>query len=564
MSTLHVITAALSVIALAMTSRVQGEQSRAAWWLAQDGVRPVADLRNESRAGRTARFVDQLGKLAVTQQDDALVIRGVFRPNIWRIDYTTFDGQFDMKRLYIPGYEPVDPDPDSLWSAEFRRRFGEEYTFATGPWDIYGEWRLPTARVSLDGKHVYTNWFDLPSPEDQAAERVYASFALDIREPGEHEIRIAFAPFTYNTRAHRAKRSTDAEVKVVPNSLKPDQIASIAVGVDERTRAVRRIRLRPQLVGKHPRMSGEYEPAQPNELLPPDHPEVQAFIIHLDPERGQNWEYSLSEESMASDNDMDLGRKLGAAARTYDELVPHLTPEAKAAVDEMFVKRADGFYTFCVFQRNYHPTGYAQNHASAAQAGLVLAGLAFDGPIAQKWLDWAVALYSKRVELLGTDGSVEFMNEGRRYGLRFWQSAVDVLKQVAGIDLAQGPFFENEWRFALHHSPSFDGYLYAEHPVPIPTEVTPDTLPTDWHFADADQVFMRSDWSDQAYRVRFWCGPPFGHHATNEAKRYNFSHYQINQGSVTLARGGPEIIHEPNATRDSRKSATGANCLVIN
>jgi hypothetical protein len=542
----------------------RSEDSRAAWRLRGDGVEPVADLQNQSEPGQTPKFVDRVGQFSVIQDGDALVLKGAFQPNIWRFDTTTFDGQFDMKRLYVPDYKATNPDPDSLWSAELRRRFGEGFAFATGPWEIYETWRVPTARVSLDGQHVYTNWFDLPSLEDQAAGRVYASFALDIRQAGEHTVRIAFAPFTYNTRAKRADREVKAEVFSVPNPLKPDQIASIAIGVDERTRSLRRIPLRNELLGKHPRLSGTHEPLKVEKLLDANDPQVQKFVVWLDPDRGENWEYNLSEESMASDNDMDLGKKLSGAAAQYDRLVPQLTPEAKKAADEMFVKRADGFYKFCVFQRNYHPTGYAQNHASCAQRGLISAGLAFDGPLAEKWLDWAVALYSKRVELLGKDGSVEFMNEGRGYGLGFWQDGVNELKRLTGIDLARGPFFENEWRFAMHNSPSFKDYAYAKHGVPVPDGVTPDDLPTDWHFDDADQIYMRSDWTDQAYRACFWSGPPFGHSATDVAKRYNFAHYRINQGSFVLAKGASEILLEPNATRDYRKSATGANCIIVN
>ena len=63
----------------------------------------------------------------------------------------------------------------------------------TGPWEIYnGKWLVPTARVALDGKHVYTSWFDLPSLEDQRAGRVYASFALELEQAGRHTVRIAF------------------------------------------------------------------------------------------------------------------------------------------------------------------------------------------------------------------------------------------------------------------------------------------------------------------------------------------------------------------------------------
>ncbi|MBI2194212.1 MAG: hypothetical protein HYU36_19725 [Planctomycetes bacterium] len=554
----------MGVLLISWVSAASGEESRACWWLRQDAVEPIADLQNHAGPGQPAQFTDRLGGLTATVEGDAIVIRGPLEPGIWRFDYTTFDGQFDMKRLYVAPNTPVNPDPGSLGSRGLQRRFGDEYATATGPWEIYDHWRVPTARVSLDGQHVYTNWFDLPSLEDQAAGRVVASFALDVLERGEHAIRIAFAPFRYNTRAHRSDRPNQAKVEEEPNPLTPGQVACIAIGRDERERSLRPVRLKPDLAGKHPRLSGHPDADPPAGAVPLDDPKVQEFLISLDPDRGEIWEYSLSEESMASDNDMDMGKHLTGAARHYDQIVNTLSPGARKAVDEMFIKRAGGFYTFCVFQRNYHPTGYAQNHAACAQAGLLFAGLAFDGPLGQKWLDWSVALLSKRVELLGRDGSVEFMNEGRGYGLGFWQGPVDALRQAAGMDLATGPFFENEWRYAMHQSPAFALYAYARYPVAVPAGVTSENLPTDWLFDDCGQLYLRSDWSDKAYRARFWCGPPLGRAGTASAKRYNFAHFQVNQGSFTLARGASEILLEPSATRDYRKSATGANCILVN
>src|SRR4051812_3424254 len=77
--------------------------SRAAWWMAQDDIKPIADLVNTAEPGKPIRFGDRVGKFQVRSDDRALVITGEFpEANIWRFDLTTFDGQFDMRKLYLP------------------------------------------------------------------------------------------------------------------------------------------------------------------------------------------------------------------------------------------------------------------------------------------------------------------------------------------------------------------------------------------------------------------------------------------------------------------------------
>src|SRR5687767_12078686 len=76
--------------------------SRAAWWLAQDEVKPIADLVNTAGPGRPPRFRDRVGEFQVATKDRALVITGDFpEATVWRFDLSTFDGQFDMRKLYV-------------------------------------------------------------------------------------------------------------------------------------------------------------------------------------------------------------------------------------------------------------------------------------------------------------------------------------------------------------------------------------------------------------------------------------------------------------------------------
>ena len=561
------------------------EPSRAAWWLAQDHVEPIADLVNVAGPGAAARFIDRVGKFRVTTKDRALLITGLFpAANVWRFDLTTFDGQFDMRKLYVQWGNCAFPDNRSIWTRRLTELLGdpEKGRTCTGPWEIFnGKWLVPTARVALDGKHVYTSWFDLPSLEDQQAGRVYASFALEITKPGRHTIRVAFDDFFYGTRWRVPRRPGEKKPPITfgKNELRPQHVDSIAIGVDERVRMLEDLRVKPPLKGKHPRLNHppNVRVVEGENLSISD---VEPMLVHVDPDRGEPWEYSIDAESMASGNDMDAGRKGAAAAAAYDLHVSRLDPKARAEWDRLFQKRFDELYTFFVFQRNYHPTGYAQNHSSATVIALVAAGLAWDGPEAEKWLRWGVMTCRKRIELYGRDGGLEWMNEGRSYGLNYFQPVLDLIKHGTGVDITDNaPFFENEWRYALHHAFSFPTgadrrpQTAARQPGPrtavnrnvlAPKGQTPRNTPTNYHFTDVDQVFMRSDWSDRAYRVRLWAGSVFGKKGAPIAKRYNWAHCRVNQGSFVLGKGENEIVLEAGGTRTYRKSAATNNCILVN
>ncbi|MBM4030747.1 MAG: hypothetical protein FJ291_03075 [Planctomycetes bacterium] len=549
-----------------------GTPSRAAAWLLGDGVQPIADLVNAAEPGKLPAFRDRLGSFKAEARERALLVTGSFpEANVWRFDLTTADGQFDVRRLYVEHGGVAFPDPNSVQTRRIGKLLGDpaKGLTHTGPWEIFnGDWLVPTARVALDGQHVYTSWFDLPSLEDQAAGRVYASFALDIPKPGQHAIRIAFDDFARHTRWRPGARQKEKpEITHVPNPLRPHHIGSIAIGIDERVRSLQRITLKPELAGKHPRLSSQ-KPFEPDDKA------VQSLIFTLDPERAAPWEYSDDAESMASDNDMDAGKRGLAACEAYDRLVPRLSPDARKELDRHFLKRFGGFYTFSVFQRNYHPTGYAQNHCSKAIWALLGAGLAWDGPEAQKWLDWAVMVVSKRVELLGRDGGLEWMNESRDYGLGFWETCRKLILQCTGLDLAKGPFFDNEWRYALHNAPAWPKGrvpalmagqgLREQGNLPLPDGVIAADTPTNARFSDVDQVFMRSGWGDDALRVRLLAGSVFGKEGTSRALRFNWAHCQVNRGSIAIWKGVHPIINEPGADRTYRKSAANDNCIIVN
>jgi hypothetical protein len=571
--------AALGVIVTSVAAWGGPAGSRAAWWFARDSVKPIADLVNTAEAGKAPRFGDSVGSFRADVSGRAIRVTGKFpTAGVWRFDLTTFDGRFDMRQLYVPYGSAAYPNVNSIHTRRLAKLLGsaDKALTHTGPWEIFnGQWKVPTARVALDDKHIYTSWFDLPSLDDQKAGRVYASFALEIGQPGKHTIRISFDDFPHHTRWRPERGKTDKpKVTYTPNPLRPQDIGSIAIGPDEREASLSDIRLKPELVGKHPRLTDRPARADKTSTLTLRDREVQQLIIRLDPDRGELWEYSDDAESMASGNDMDAGRKGLDVCRIYDRLAGRLDKEARLAVDKYFLKRFEGIYTYFVFQRNYNATGYAQNHNSKAVWALVGAGLVWDGPEAKKWLRWATMICRKRVELLARDGGLEWMNEARHYGLGFWETSRQLIRRHTGVDLAKGAFFTNEWRYALHNAPQFP----ADHvPImttpngkqsnanlPLPDRIAPETTPTGFHFDDCDQVFMRSDWGKDALRMRLTAGSVFGRTGAAKALRYNWAHCPVNRGSIAIWKGPHKIILEPGWDRTYRKTAANNNCILVN
>ena len=360
----------------------------AAWWLAQDDVKPITDLENAAEPGKR-RALSIVSASFRSIPRSALIISGEFpEANIWRFDLTTFDKQFDMRKLYVEkSANCAYPDPKSLGTRQMTELLGdpEKGITSTGPWGIYGgKWLVPTARVALDGKHIYTSWFDDPSLEDFKAGRVYTSFALDIDKPGPHTIRISFDDFEHGTRwRRRAGRGTRSRRSRTARMICGRIMSARSRSASTSASAPGKSQLRQELRGKHPRLYPlGSPPATKGDLLTLK--DVEAHILYVDPDRGKPWEYSIDAESMASDNDMDAGRK-ARGPRTYDLHVARLNPEAKKEWDRVFFQRFHQFYTFFVFQRNFHPTGYVQNHSSATVGAILAAGLVWDGPEAEKW-----------------------------------------------------------------------------------------------------------------------------------------------------------------------------------
>ena len=330
--------------------------SRAVWWLAQDDVQPIADLANAARPGAAPQFSDRVGNFRVKVEGRVLIVTGDFpEANIWRFDMTTFENQFDMRKLYVQYGNCAFPDKNSLWTRKHTDLLGDAQKGIsyTGPWEIFsGKWLVPTARVALDGQHVYTSWFDLPSLADQAKGRLYASFALDIPEPGRHSVRISFDDFVYGTR-WRPRRPGDKKPPNThkKNDLRPHQIDSIAIGVDERVRALEDISLKPSLRGRHPRLSDSKVTGRLPDEGTLSLEDVEKMIMHVDPNRGELWEYSIDAESMASGNDMDAGRKAMQAARNYDASVSRLSRVRRKGVGSRCRERVPPPFTF---RRFYH------------------------------------------------------------------------------------------------------------------------------------------------------------------------------------------------------------------
>jgi hypothetical protein len=117
-----------------------------------DDVKPIADLVNHAAPGAAPRFVDRVGDFQVQCDDRALVLSGRFpEATVWRFDLTTFDGQFDMRKLYVRSGNCAFPDDASIWTRKHAALLGDLDKGRTycGPWEIFdsqGDLPLPHPR----------------------------------------------------------------------------------------------------------------------------------------------------------------------------------------------------------------------------------------------------------------------------------------------------------------------------------------------------------------------------------------------------------------------------------
>ncbi len=543
-----------------------------------------------------------------------LVLTFTGPPDLYRVDLRTKDGTFDVDSLYIrctfrpfrEGNTPDDPDAP-----------------LTGPWDYINDgFVVPVADVYLDGDYLHQTWIDLPGIASLERGGVETSFAFWTREAGEHEVRVKF----------------DAE----DGRLRAEDFEPAVLRQDER-KPIQRVGLREKLKGRHPRLffaednlprlrrekdsthkkiwqgiqnqierveekldeSPHFSSAEPldrraflarayaflNAVEPRKERADRALASALAICEAETWGPTMTKGHMNCDNDMHAGQFLYVLCCVYDWLYGHVDPDKLDILRDKIVHHARLLYEFAVFQRDYWPTGYIQNHCTASLHGLGAAGLLFLGeePDAQAWADWTRRSFDGTLELFSLDGaglSLEYT-----FGLCFTLRYTELLLYATNENLyAQGCFH----RVFEHYQYLVSPHAYSNHVIlanrtgnprqqamveryiekvdhhspgtflsyrPFPGR-DPYDLPLCKHFDDCGWVVMQDRW-DRKKRVKmlFHCGPIFGHSVFEKARRYNFAHGLPGMAGILVEYKGLRLICGSQGSY--RKETRQLNCVTV-
>lgn len=532
--------------------------------------------------------------------EDRLEVNAELTPGLYRCDLATEDGGFDIDTLYIrclfrsfqEGNTPDDPGAP-----------------LTGPWDyINNDFVVPRARVLLDGVFLDHLWFDLPGTESLARRRVEGSFGFWIAAAGLHRLEIV--------------------LDMAEGRLAPARFGPAVLRCDERL-PTHRVQLRPELCGEHPRLlfgaadlprlralkDGSHratfdslrrcvEREEARLGSAPRHSNneplglltklsrVYAFIGRLEDNRQwldralelaleacevQHWGYAVADGHMGRDNDMRAGESVFELACAYDWLHGLVDADGLATVRAKLCRHARMLYEFAVFQRNYWPTGYMQNHCTGSLCGLATAGLVFLGEEeeAAAWADLARRSFEGTLDLMSQDGSGIGLEIS--FGMRFFLQYAEVLLAATGEDLYSHPglaalpdyytyasagTFANRAILAYrtgnkHHQAQVGPRLVESGSGMIECFIAcrpeamapPASMPPCRHFEDGGVAALQSGW-DGADRTRliFRCGPPMAHSVVAKATRYNFAHAMPDAGSFQLHHRGQLLLANAGAS----------------
>jgi len=545
----------------------------------------------------------------------SLVLRGHISPGIFKIGMATRPG-LPTDSLFV-SFEKLAEDYEILTQLPSSKT-------VTGPWDHVNERIvLPWMEVYLDGAFLGRTWADLPSLEDLPAGRYRFSTGIEIEAAGPHEIRF---------------RLPDDE-----HRLSAAGIEGVSVALDERSPTPAMEGLRKQ-VGGHPQILLTRERLAELRDLPaglhrrvvdalcevaPQIPpsdvderesfrtiEAVALAAALTGEREHAtrafarakaiaelpyWGGCPNALEMCHDNDIRAGVFLYALVITYDWLHDLLVPEERAFLRETIFRKAREQYLFSVLQRDYWPTGFAQNHMHAATLGLGVAGLLFmdEDEEARKWAVWVRSLYGHVFDRYASDGTEPPVTY--TFGLQFICRYQEALRVATGIDLFDHPHFRLLEAYALAEcrgtragvqldlhallcrEASIEGD-YVGHlidraikgastdslghqamlvlwyrPGPRKQEIG---LPPCQYFPDGGLAFMRSGWFDGGPWLRVFCGPPAGHSVIHRMSRYDCAHYEPNAGSFVLTHAGRSIVTSPGGSY--QKLTRHHNTVTVN
>ncbi|MBN2288145.1 MAG: DUF4962 domain-containing protein, partial [Candidatus Glassbacteria bacterium] len=327
-----------------------------------------------------------------------------------------------------------------------------------------------------------------------------------------------------------------------------------------------------------------------------------------------------NKEVWDPDYELVQGHMLMGVALAYDWLYSGLTRSERSLVAARLGEEAQRQYSLIADRRAWYRSQYLQNHAHVHYGGLAYAAVALYGEDAraQQWLGACVDFFGKVLELsLGDGTSIEGLSYGN-YALEYVLRYTELARTVLGLDCYDNPWVRNYPRYLIHsllpvmvenewamtfgdnprhgnsHGPEPQLFLIASRCGekdaqwlgkkliglrssglasaswwailwydPEVGEAGPPGFPTLGHFADLDQVMLRSAWEDtSAVMLGIKCGPFMGRARSRDAK-YDLgcAHGHPDAGSFQLYAHGRFLAVDPMYTYF--KSTANHNTLLV-
>ncbi|XHR31140.1 MAG: DUF4962 domain-containing protein [Chthoniobacteraceae bacterium] len=282
----------------------------------------------------------------------------------------------------------------------------------------------------------------------------------------------------------------------------------------------------------------------------------------------------LSYPSWAGDQDLGAGHVCFGMALAYDWLYTSLLPEERAAIETKLLLHGRLLMEVSTNAAKKPPyrwgTAYFQNHSWICNTGIATSAMALydlaPGEM-QSWIDWTRGSFEPLYRNFGLDGSNYEGPAYLRYGTLWMLQYIELLRSFSGEDLSSMPYLKRVGRFLLdtlmpdgrsvvhfgdtpvfaweaidepilawlashggdptaewirqtnraawgkppHNSPFAMLWLDPNRPAQSPQSLH---LPLTGLYPDWGFVSFRTGWDKDAAAVAFRCGPPGGHHIT--------------------------------------------------
>lgn len=543
-------------------------------------------MSNQSIEDRLERLFTVLPEVVAKTnvEDDALRVAVELEPGLWRCDLSTHAGGFDCRKLNIRcGFRGAQGD----------NVLDDPAAPETGPWDyINGDFVIPRAEVLLDGTRLPLLWFSLPGIEDCARNCLRASFGFEILQPGIHQLEIRFSQIS------KGLAPTDFQPAVVrPDERFPfpevpalRRQAGLVLPCDWASASLWRSRLSEADINAALTAFSTSIPADLGGCVSRAHEAAFYAALLKDARFTEIAMRALAAATaiphwgpgkpgdMGCDIDMGAGNTIYLLSCAVAWL--RLCVEESALSDAVRVIRshADILYRFGLFQRNYWPCGYFQNHSTACHLGLLAAGLLLDGESesGQAWAAFGKNGIDGALALLSPDGGGIPLDID--YGMFFVMQACDLWLGATGENIFQvwqeklvalSEF--RRWNPAQAVCGLIDRILCARLGIALPARAkngverewsaeacrssgllrwsSPDGMGT----ATAPvglQVFANTasvtycQQNTGGERVHFYlrCGPVIGTAAQEKASRYHFAHGRPDCGVLTWSLDDTQMV----------------------